>query len=611
MHLFKKIGHWKCFFEYHVYNLYYEYAGKITYQIECAMENTSNDEQRLQGLGLLLVTEKLLEKNKAIEHYKHANAEKINLISYLVKNKIVSAEKIAMVSAKNFGVPMLDINGIDTENIPFQLVNEKLIKRHGMIPIFTRGNTLFLATDDPSKHASLKEIQFHTGLNTNAIVVESDKLSQLIDKLLSAKEDQGLSDYVGDGTELEGLEISSDEDDQDLESASSATDDAPIVKFVNKVLLDAIKRGASDIHMEPYEKEYRIRYRQDGILHEVANPPVSLSSRVTARIKVMSNLDISERRVPQDGGFKLKISKTRSIDFRVSTCPTACGEKVVMRVLDPGSTKLGIEALGFSEIQRQHFLRAIERPQGMILVTGPTGSGKTVTLYTALNILNTTEVNISTAEDPVELKVPGINQVNINIKAGLTFSGALRSFLRQDPDIIMVGEIRDLETAEIAIKAAQTGHLVLSTLHTNSAAETLNRLVNMGIPTFNIASSVTIIIAQRLARKLCNQCKAPRDDYTEKGLIELGFKPEDVAGITIYKAVGCEQCTNGYKGRVGLFEVLWMTKELGQMIMSGANSLDILKAAQNAGMLTIFESGLVKIKEGVTTIEEVNRVTVD
>lgn len=325
----------------------------------------------------------------------------------------------------------------------------------------------------------------------------------------------------------------------------------------------------------------------------------------------MSCLDISERRIPQDGGFKMKISKTRSIDFRVSTCPTSSGEKVVMRVLDPGAAKLGIEALGFSTIQRAHFVKAIERPQGMILVTGPTGSGKTVSLYTALNILNTTEVNISTAEDPVEIKVPGINQVNINPKAGLTFSGALRSFLRQDPDIIMVGEIRDLETAEIAIKAAQTGHLVLSTLHTNSAAETLNRLVNMGIPTFNIASSVTIIIAQRLARKLCDGCKQIRDDFTRQGLLELGFQENDLLDLKLYKAVGCNQCTGGYRGRVGLFEVLPMTKSLGQLIMSGGNSLEILKTAQSEGMLTIFESGLEKVKQGITTIEEVNRVTVD
>ncbi|KGP63822.1 general secretion pathway protein GspE [Legionella norrlandica] len=571
----------------------------------------ATEEYRLQGIGQLLVLEKLLDKTKAIELHKLAASEKISLLQYIVRNKILSAEQIALIAAQNFGVPMIDINCIDIDSIPMNLVNEKLIKRHSMVPLFTRGANLYLATDDPSKQASLKEIQFHTGLSTHAIVVETDKLNQLIDNLLSAKESQGLSQYVGDAGDLDGLEISVEDEDQDVDSVTSVTEDAPIVKFVNKILLDAIKQGASDIHFEPYEKEYRIRYRQDGILHEVATPPVSLASRITARIKVMSNLDISERRVPQDGGFKMKISKARAIDFRVSTCPTSGGEKVVMRVLDPSAAKLGIEALGFNPFQRANFVKAIERPQGMILVTGPTGSGKTVTLYTALNILNTIEVNISTAEDPIEIKVPGINQVNINPKAGLTFSGALRSFLRQDPDIIMVGEIRDLETAEIAIKAAQTGHLVLSTLHTNSAAETLNRLVNMGIPTFNIASSVTLIIAQRLARKLCEQCKILRDDFTNQGLIELGFNEADLVDLKLYKAMGCDQCTGGYRGRVGLFEVLPMTKELGQLIMSGGNSLEILKLAQSEGMLTIYQSGIEKVKEGVTTIEEVNRVTVD
>ncbi|HAT5918662.1 TPA: type IV-A pilus assembly ATPase PilB [Legionella pneumophila] len=571
----------------------------------------ATEEYRLQGIGQLLVMEKLLDKDKAIELHKLAASEKMSLVQYLVKNKILSADQIALTAAQNFGVPMMDINCIDMESIPVNLVNEKLIKRHAMVPLFSRGTNLYLATDDPSKQASLKEIQFHTGLNTHAIVVETDKLSYFIDNLLTAKESQGLSGYVEDSGDLEGLEISSEDEEQEVDTATSVTDDAPIVKFVNKILLDAIRQGASDIHFEPYEREYRIRYRQDGILHEVATPPASLASRITARIKVMSNLDISERRIPQDGGFKMKISKSRAIDFRVSTCPTSAGEKVVMRVLDPGAAKLGIEALGFNPVQKSNFIKAIERPQGMILVTGPTGSGKTVTLYTALNILNTIEVNISTAEDPVEIKVPGINQVNINPKAGLTFSGALRSFLRQDPDIIMVGEIRDLETADIAVKAAQTGHLVLSTLHTNSAAETLNRLVNMGIPTFNIASSVTLIIAQRLARKLCNQCKAVRDDFTSQGLIELGFKEADLVNLKLYKAVGCDQCKSGYRGRVGLFEVLPMTKELGQLIMSGGNSLDILKLAQSEGMLTIFQSGIEKVKEGITTIEEVNRVTVD
>ncbi|MFT4057996.1 MAG: type IV-A pilus assembly ATPase PilB [Legionella sp.] len=566
-----------------------------------------NNGFKLQGIGQLFVLEKLLEKSQAILFYKLATDERISLVQYLVKNNILSAIQITQTVAVSFGVPMMDIDCIEIDALPITLVSEKLLRRHAMIPLFCRGTNLYLATDDPSKHSSLKEIQFHTGLNTHAIVVETDKLATLINHLLTMKENEGLSEYGDDVNDFNGIII---HDDEEI-GANSNSEDAPIVKFVNKMLLDAIKQGASDIHFEPFEKEYRIRYRQDGILTEVATPPLSRSSRITARLKVMSNLDISERRVPQDGGFKMKISKNHSRDFRVSTCPTTGGEKVVIRILDPNTVKLGIEALGFSSIQKEHFIRSIERPQGMILVTGPTGSGKTVSLYTALNMLNTKKVNISTAEDPVEIKVTGINQVNINPKAGLTFSNVLRSFLRQDPDIIMVGEIRDLETAEIAVKAAQTGHLVLSTLHTNSAAETLNRLVNMGIPTFNIASSVTMIIAQRLARKLCNHCKILRDDFTKLSLLSLGFTEDDLEDIKLYKAVGCTQCINGYRGRIGLFEVLPMTKTIGEIIMSGGNSLDILKTAQAEGMKTIYQSGLEKVKDGMTTIEEVNRVTVD
>ena len=570
------------------------------------------EEQRLQGIAQLLVHEGLLEKEDALQYQIQAKEEKIALLNYLINKKILQSDKIAKNVAESFGVPMLDMDSVDPDSIPLPIVNEKLIRRHMMIPLHVRGNNLFLATDDPSKQVSLKEIQFHTGLHSNAIVVESDKLTKFIDTMLNREESQGLTSYVEEeGVDLEGLEISSEENEIEEDTTVAASDDAPVVKFVNKILLDAIKRGVSDIHFEPYEREYRVRYRQDGILAEIASPPIGLAGRITARIKVMSNLDISERRVPQDGRFKMRLSKTRTIDFRVSTCPTVGGEKVVMRILDPSATKLGIEALGFSEFQKTHFLNAIQRPQGMILVTGPTGSGKTVTLYTALNILNTKECNISTAEDPVELKVTGINQVNINPKAGLTFSGALRSFLRQDPDIIMVGEIRDLETAEIAIKAAQTGHLVLSTLHTNSSAETLTRLVNMGVPSFNIASSVSLIIAQRLGRRLCEQCKEIRDDVTPESLRELGFSEEDSKTIQIYRAKGCNQCTGGYRGRVGLFEVMPMSKAIGQIIMSGGNSLDILKQAQEEGMLTVYQSGLEKIKAGVTSVEEVNRVTVD
>ncbi|MGQ3892261.1 type IV-A pilus assembly ATPase PilB [Legionella sp. CNM-4043-24] len=571
------------------------------------MANT--EVQHLQGIAQLMVHENLMDKAKALEYQALAQSNKQTLLQYLVENHVLDAERLALIIAHNFGVPLIDLDSIDPGSIPISLVNQKLIGRHSIVPLYSRGNHLFLATDDPSNQAALKEIQFHTGLNTSPIVVETNKLTRLIDKLMHEQESQGLSDYVEGSSDLEGLEISSEEEESDTASASS--DDAPVVKFVNKILVDAIKRGVSDIHFEPYEREYRIRYRQDGILDEIAAPPVSLSSRITSRIKIMSNLDISERRVPQDGRFKLKLSKSRNIDFRVSTCPTVGGEKVVMRILDPGSTRLGIEALGFSPMQQEHFLHCIQKPQGMILVTGPTGSGKTVTLYTALNILNTEEVNISTAEDPVEIKVPGINQVNINPKAGLTFSGTLRSFLRQDPDIIMVGEIRDLETAEISVKAAQTGHLVLSTLHTNSAAETLTRLINMGVPSFNIASSVSLIIAQRLTRKLCDNCKTVHTEVTPQSLIELGFTEEESQSIKLYKAVGCNHCTQGYRGRIGLFEVMLISKTIGQMIMSGSNSLDILKQAQAEGMLTIYQSGLVKVKEGVTTMEEVNRVTVE
>jgi type IV pilus assembly protein PilB len=571
------------------------------------------EEDRLQGIAQLLVQEDLLNKEKALQFQQVAASSKLSLLQYLVTKNIITAKDIAVAVARNFGLALLDLSSIDLDLLPISLVSEKLIRRHNLVPLYNRGTQLYLATDDPSKQSSLKDIQFHTGLYVTPVVVETDKLNELIDKLLHQKESQGLSDYFEESQDIEGLEFSGDEEEEKETETSTAisNDDAPVVKFVNRILIDAIKRGVSDIHFEPYEREYRIRYRQDGLLNEIASPPAGLSARIAARIKVMSSLDISERRIPQDGRFKMKLSRSRAIDFRVSSCPTVAGEKIVMRILDPGSTKLGIESLGFSPIQRDHFLRTIAKPQGMILVTGPTGSGKTVTLYTALNILNTIETNISTAEDPVEIKVSGINQVNINPKAGLTFSGALRAFLRQDPDIIMVGEIRDLETAEIAVKASQTGHLVLSTLHTNSASETLTRLINMGVPSFNIASSVSLIIAQRLVRRLCEHCKVVLEEVTPQSLIELGFSETDVQTLKLYKAVGCNQCTNGYRGRIGLFEVMPISKALGQMIMSGGTSLDILKQAQTEGMLTVYQAGLEKIKEGITTIEEVNRVTVE
>lgn len=566
---------------------------------------------QLQGITLLLAQEGLIKSDDAVHYQQKAIEKKITVLQYLIDEKIVSPRIIASSVSENFGLPLFQLDSIEPESMPIGLVSDKLIRKHRLIPIYNRGMQLFVATDDPSKQASLKEIQFHTGLHVYPIVVESDKLSELIESLLHKQEDKGLEGYFDENQEMDGLEISSDDEDKEEDITGLSSDDAPIVKFVNRILVEAIKKGVSDIHFEPYEREFRIRYRQDGLLNEVTSPNLNLATRIAARLKIMASLDISERRIPQDGRFKMRMSRSKSIDFRVNTCPTIGGEKVVMRILDPGTTKIGIEALGFSHIQREQFTHSITRPQGMILVTGPTGSGKTVTLYTALNMLNTVDVNISTAEDPVEIKISGINQVNINPKAGLNFSGVLRSFLRQDPDIIMVGEIRDLETAEIAVTASQTGHLVLSTLHTNSAAETLTRLVNMGIPSFNIASSVSIIIAQRLIRKLCDSCKTIRDDTTPHSLVELGFTQEESERLKTYKPVGCKQCTQGYRGRIGLFEVLPMTKSIGQLIMSGGNSMDILKLAQSEGMLTIYQAGLEKIKEGLTSIEEVIRVTVE
>lgn len=567
-------------------------------------------EEKLQGIAQSLVLEKLLSKEDALAHQAEAKNNQHSLVQHIVEKKIVSALDVALLASRDFGVPLFDLNKFDKDCIPEKLVSDKLVLRHSSLPLFKRGDQLFIAIDDPSKQANLKEIQFHTGLNTHPIIVESDKLHAWIEDVLSKKANEALGDYLEDSSDLDSLEISSD-DDLDEGDDEQSKDDAPIVRFVHKILLDAVKKGASDIHFEPYEKAYRIRFRSDGILLEAANPPISLAKRITARVKVMSNLDISERRVPQDGRFRMKISRTRSIDFRVSTCPTVGGEKVVMRILDPTAATVGVDALGFNELQKTHFMRCIHEPQGMVLVTGPTGSGKTVTLYTALNLLNGMETNISTAEDPVELKVTGINQVNMNVKAGLTFAATLRSFLRQDPDIIMVGEIRDLETAEIAIKAAQTGHMVLSTLHTNSAAETLTRLVNMGVPPFNIAGSVSLIIAQRLGRRLCESCKQPRDDVPDETLIAQGFTEDELGEMKLFKAVGCEHCNQGYKGRIGLFEVLPLTREIGQIIMEGGNSMEIEKQAKSQGMTTIREAGLFQVKHGISTLEEINRVSKD
>jgi type IV pilus assembly protein PilB len=530
--------------------------------------------------------------------------QKKPIIRYLVEDKHFNALDIAKILSISFGHPLVYLQDFDTTLIPEGLRNEKLIIKHHAMPLFLRGKVLFVAMSDPTDLNALEEIQFNTGYITELVLADEHSLQACIDKVLEDESDAlDLTDL--DNEELADMDV---QDEQKNKNEQLDKEDAPIVVYINKILLDAIKKGASDLHFEPYEKTYRIRFRIDGILTEVATPPVSLSSRMSARLKVMSKLDIAERRVPQDGRIKLALSKKKSIDFRVSTLPTLWGEKIVMRILDSSSAMLGIDMLGYEPEQKAIYMEALAKPQGMILVTGPTGSGKTVSLYTGLNILNTSERNISTAEDPVEINLTGINQVQINTRAGLTFPNALRSFLRQDPDIVMVGEIRDLETAEIAIKAAQTGHLVLSTLHTNSAAETLTRLLNMGVPSYNVASSVSIIIAQRLARRLCMQCREeevlPKDE-----LLRQGFPEDEIGHFTLYKAVGCEHCTGGYKGRVGIYEVIKISEKTASIIMEGGNSLDIAIQCQKEGYKNLRQSGLKKAMSGMTSLEEVNRVT--
>jgi type IV pilus assembly protein PilB len=525
-------------------------------------------------------------------------------IRFLVEDKQLDGKEIAKILSNNFGYPYIQLANFETSLVPEGIRNENLITKHNALPLFLRGKVLFVAMSDPTNIDALEEIQFNTGFSTELILTDEDSLQLCIEKVLEDESDAlDITDI--DSDELSGLEVQEDKKEDD---AKSGEDDAPIVVFINKILLDAIKKGASDLHFEPYEKSFRIRFRIDGILSEIARPPVSLSSRMAARLKVMSRLDIAERRVPQDGRIKLALSKKKSIDFRVSTLPTMWGEKIVMRILDSSSAMLGIDMLGYEPEQKKIYMEALAQPQGMILVTGPTGSGKTVSLYTGLNILNTQERNISTAEDPVEINLEGINQVQINNRAGLTFPSALRSFLRQDPDIVMVGEIRDLETAEISIKAAQTGHLVLSTLHTNSAAETLTRLLNMGVPSYNVASSVTIIIAQRLARRLCPQCKV-EEILTEDQLAEQGFPRDQLGEIKLFTAVGCEQCTGGYKGRVGIYEVIKISPSIASIIMEGGNSLDIAKQCQKEGYNNLRQSGLIKAMSGMTSLKEINRVT--
>jgi len=569
---------------------------------------------QLSGLAGRLVAEGLISAQAAAEAQKEAALERMSYVQYLVEKKNVDGQRLAEVASHEFGVPLFDLSAFNRTAMPEGLVEMSLVTKHHALPLFRRGNRLFIAVSDPTNLAALDEIKFHTGINTDAVLIEDRALTKAIADWVDSQDQlgDGLSDL--DSSDLDDIDVSAVQDAGDREDGATGNenvDETPIVRFVNKVLIDAIKQGASDIHFEPYERNYRVRFRTDGILREVVKPPRNLAPRLSARLKVMSQMDISERRMPQDGRIQMKLSRNRAIDFRVNTLPTLFGEKIVLRILDPTSAQMGIDALGYEPDQKEMYLKTLNQPQGMILVTGPTGSGKTVSLYTGLNILNTPERNISTAEDPVEINLEGINQVHVNNKVGLNFAEALRSFLRQDPDIIMVGEIRDLETAEIAIKAAQTGHLVLSTLHTNSAAETVTRLLNMGVPAFNVASSVSLIIAQRLARRLCKDCCEPQDDVPREALLKMGFTEEQLAGATIMKAVGCDKCHEGYKGRVGIYEVVRVTPSIARIIMEEGNSLQIHEQATAEGFNDLRKSALQKVAQGLTSLEEANRITVD
>jgi type IV pilus assembly protein PilB len=562
-------------------------------------------ESQLSGFTKYLITEGLLTENEAKLHNQEAQKKKIPILSYLVTNKLIDSKTVAAKASLEYGVPFLDLNAIDLRSLPIHLINEKLIRKHKALPLFVRGKTLFIALSDPTNLIALDEIKFQSQFNTETILVEEDKLIDAIEVSMEAV-DTTITDLLDE--DLENLDITGGVENVAKTDIDTEIDDAPIVRFVNKILLDAIKKGASDIHMEPYEKNFRIRFRADGMLYQIASPPPNIANRIISRIKVMAKMDIAERRVPQDGRIKMSLSKQRAIDFRVNTCPTLFGEKVVLRILDPSSAQIGIEKLGFEPEQEQMFIDAINKPYGMVLVTGPTGSGKTVTLYTGLNMLNSIERNICTAEDPVEITVEGINQVNMNVKAGLTFANALRAFLRQDPDIIMVGEIRDLETAEIAVKAAQTGHLVLSTLHTNDAPQTLNRLMQMGIEPFNIVSAVILIMAQRLARRLCEHCKTP-SNFPDNILISAGFKQEELKTLKLFSPVGCDLCTNGYKGRVGIYQVMTLSEKMRTLILKGGNAMELAEQAKLEGINDLRASGLNKIRMGITSLEEIDRVT--
>jgi len=555
-----------------------------------------------------LVSEGVLPEAEVRKAMADSAQQKASLMGWMLDHNLVEGIQLTQIASAEFGMPMMDVASINPKTMPLDLISEALISKHQALPLFRRGKRLFVGIADPMQSHALDEIKFHSNCMVEPILVERGSLQRVIEGLLNSMRDT-MPDMGG--SELDDMEL--DIADDEAESTgidANAADDAPVVKFVNKILVDAIRRGASDIHFEPFETQYRVRLRMDGMLRAVASPPMKMANRISSRIKVMAQLDIAEKRVPQDGRIKLNLSKTRAVDFRVSSLPTLFGEKIVLRILDGSSAKVGIEKLGYEPEQQKLYLDAIQKPYGMVLVTGPTGSGKTVSLYTGLNILNTAERNISTVEDPVEIRVEGINQVQQNVKRGMTFASALRSFLRQDPDVIMVGEIRDLETAEIAIKAAQTGHMVLSTLHTNDAAQTISRLMNMGIAPYNITSSVTLIIAQRLARRL-HDCKKPQDLPPEV-LLKAGFAQADIdAGLTIYEAGGCDGCNDGYKGRVGIYQVMPMLEEMQKIILQGGNALQIAEAARNAGVNDLRASALLKVKNGLTSLAEIDRVTKD
>jgi type IV pilus assembly protein PilB len=563
---------------------------------------------KLGGLARMLVQEKLLSEDEAAAIQTLANNQQSPFVSQLVQSRKIAASKIAETAAIAFGFPLFDLNSLNAEYLPTKGIDVKLMQSSRVMALQSRGNTLFVALSDPTNLHALDDVQFQVGMALSPVVVEDDKLSKWIDKITEAADTSMQSLAVDDDF---NLDIEGEDKSQEVEVPTLEIDDAPVVKYIQKILLDAINMGASDLHFEPYEKFYRIRYRIDGELREIAQPPLAIKEKMASRIKVISSLDISEKRIPQDGRMKLVLSKTRTIDFRVSTLPLINGEKIVMRILDPASAKLGIEALGYEPEQKEALLSAVSRPYGLVLVTGPTGSGKTVSLYTCLNILNNPGVNISTAEDPAEIPLPGINQVNVNDKQGLTFAAALKSFLRQDPDIIMIGEIRDLETADMAIKAASTGHMVLSTLHTNDAPSTLTRLLNMGVAPFNIASAVSLITAQRLARKLCKSCRVPIE-LPKEAMLSVGFTEADLDGSwQLYgpKEGGCDLCNGGYKGRVGIYQVMPVSDAISRIIMKNGTAHDIADQAKREGVKDLRQSGLLKVKQGLTSITEVEAVT--